>query len=105
MFYFYPTPLLFTFIIFIIFNINKIIQTWSFWCQLFVVRTNDVGRSVLSTIHNSVNEYKKLVSNCTNVYMAYIYIHKARHTINNNNNDNNNDHNNNNDNMLFLLCI
>ena len=47
---------------------------------------------------------KKLVSNCTNVYMTYIYIHKARHTINNNN-DNNNDHNNNNNNMLFLLCI
>ena len=52
-----------------------------------------------------MNTKKKLVSNCTNVYMTYIYIHKARHTINNNN-DNNNDHNNNNNyNMLFLLCI
>merc|ERR1712240_608852 len=97
---------LFIFNIIIIINFNKIIRTWSFWCQLFVVRTNDVGRSVLSTIHNSVNEYKKkLVSNCTSVYMPYIYIHKARHTINNNNDDNNNDHNNNNNNMLFLLCI
>ena len=46
---------------------------------------------------------KKLVSNCTNVYMTYIYIHKARHTINNNNDHNNN--NNNNNYMLFLLCI
>ena len=51
-----------------------------------------------------MNTKKKLVSNCTSVYMPYIYIHKARHTINNNN-DNNNDHNNNNNNMLFLLCI
>ena len=46
----------------------------------------------------------KLVSNCTNVYMTYIYIHKARHTINNNNDHNNNNNNNNNNYyMLFYL--